>query len=94
MRDAQSEKSDKLRWLQFVAAVEAKRDYEQKDKELISQLLTYLRVMMVEQKDRRFALGLFLSNVQVSVWLQDRSGVLGMDEPINIHEVRPRRRDT
>ncbi|KAH9885619.1 hypothetical protein C8Q73DRAFT_659679 [Cubamyces lactineus] len=84
--EAPSEKSDKLRWLQFVAAVEAKRDYEQKDKELISQLLTYLRVMMVEQKDRRFALGLFLSNMQVSVWLQDRSGVLGMDEPINIHE--------
>ncbi|KAI0653804.1 hypothetical protein C8Q70DRAFT_1059019 [Cubamyces menziesii] len=77
---------EKLRWLQFVAAVEAKRNFDQNDKELISQLLTYLRLIMVEQKDRRFAFGLFLSNMQVSVWLQDRSGVLGMDVPINIHE--------
>ena len=71
-----------------MAAVEAKRNFDQNDKELISQLLTYLRLIMVEQKDRRFVFGLFLSNMQVSVWLQDRSGVLGMDVPINIHEVR------
>ncbi|KAJ8462901.1 hypothetical protein ONZ51_g10607 [Trametes cubensis] len=70
----------------FVAAVEAKRSYEQKDRELIVQLLTYLRLIMAEQKDRRFALGLFLSGTQVSVWLQDRSGLLGMDVPIDIHE--------
>ncbi|KAI0653800.1 hypothetical protein C8Q70DRAFT_937459 [Cubamyces menziesii] len=30
--------------------------------------------------------GLFLSGTQVSVWLQDRSGLLGMDVPIDIHE--------
>ena len=76
-----------MRWLQVVAAVEAKRDFDQKDKELISQLLAHLRVIMVEQKDRRFALGLYLSNTQVSVWLQDRAGALGMDVPIDIHEV-------
>ncbi|KAJ8453859.1 hypothetical protein ONZ51_g13362 [Trametes cubensis] len=83
---APSETRDKLRWLQVVAAVEAKRDFDQKDKELISQLLAHLRVIMVEQKDRRFALGLYLSNTQASVWLQDRAGALGMDVPIDIHE--------
>ncbi|KAI0329144.1 hypothetical protein GY45DRAFT_1418167 [Cubamyces sp. BRFM 1775] len=83
---APPDKIEKLRWLQFVAAVEAKRNFDQNDQELISQLLTYLRLIMVEQKDRRFTFGLFLSNMQVSVWLQDRSGVLGMDVPINIHE--------
>ncbi|KAH9885620.1 hypothetical protein C8Q73DRAFT_300552 [Cubamyces lactineus] len=83
---APSQKSNKVHWLQFVAAVEAKRDSDQKDKELISQLLACLGVMMVEQRVRRFALGLFLSNTQVSVWLQDRSGALGMDVPIDIHE--------
>ncbi|KAI0329138.1 hypothetical protein GY45DRAFT_1337665 [Cubamyces sp. BRFM 1775] len=71
---------------QFVAVVEAKRNYEQKDQDLIVQLLTYLRLIMAEQKDRRFALGLFLSGTQVSVWLQDRSGLLGMDVPIDIHK--------
>ena len=76
-----------------MTAVEAKRDYDQDDKELISRLLTYLRLIMGKQRDRRFAFGLFLSTVQVSVWLQDRSGVLGMDVPINIHEVRYPRRD-
>ncbi|KAH9891353.1 hypothetical protein C8Q73DRAFT_782828 [Cubamyces lactineus] len=83
---APSQKSNKVHWLQFVAAVEAKRESGQKDKELISQLLACLGVMMVEQRVRRFALGLFLSSTQVSVWLQDRSGALGMDVPIDIHE--------
>ncbi|KAI9065067.1 hypothetical protein FKP32DRAFT_1590961 [Trametes sanguinea] len=77
---------DTLWWLQFVAVVEAKRSFDQQDEDLIVQLLGYLRLMMVEQKDRRFALGLFLSSTQMSVWLQDRSGVLGMDVPINIHQ--------
>ena len=90
----QPKKNDSLFWLQFVAVVEAKRSYEQKDRELIVQLLTYLRLIMTEQKDRRFALGLFLSGTQVSVWLQDRSGLLGMDVPIDIHEVRFVRRGT
>ncbi|KAI0329142.1 hypothetical protein GY45DRAFT_1371807 [Cubamyces sp. BRFM 1775] len=55
--EASSERSDRSRWLQFVTAVEAKRDYDQDDKELISRLLTYLRLIMGEQRDRRFALG-------------------------------------
>ncbi|CDO70322.1 hypothetical protein BN946_scf184843.g11 [Trametes cinnabarina] len=82
-------KKETLWWLQLVAVVEAKRDFDQKDEDLIIQLLGYLRLMMVEQKDRRFTLSVFLSSTQVSVWLQDRSGVLGMDVPINIHQVHP-----
>lgn len=84
----QAQEKKALWWLQFVAVVEAKRNYDQNDKELITQLLGYLRLVMVEQKDRRFAIGLFLSRNQLSVWCHDRSGVLGMDVPILIHEVR------
>ncbi|KAI8968745.1 hypothetical protein BD414DRAFT_582045 [Trametes punicea] len=79
------DKKEELFWLQAVAAVEAKREIRVKDEELILQLLCYLRMILVEQKDRRFALGLALSRTQISVWLQDRSGVLGMNKAIDIH---------
>ncbi|OSD08234.1 hypothetical protein PYCCODRAFT_1357249 [Trametes coccinea BRFM310] len=79
-------KKETLWWLQFVAVVEAKRNFDQNDLELVQQLLGYLRVVMVEQKDRRFVLGICLSASQASVWLQDRSGVTAMADPIDIHK--------
>ncbi|TRM67376.1 hypothetical protein BD626DRAFT_395870 [Schizophyllum amplum] len=81
----QEEKKKILFWLQAVAVVEGKR-VNQSDESVVRQLLGYLRMIMVEQKDRRFALGLAYSRTQLSVWLQDRSGALGMDEPIQIHK--------
>lgn len=84
----QPERKESLWWLQFVAVVEAKRELVGQDQDAILQLLGYLRLVMVEQKDRRFALGLYISFSQCSVWLQDRSGVLAMDVPIDIHKVR------
>lgn len=71
-----------------MAPVEAKRDHRQNAQKLVSQLVDYLRLTMVKQQDRRFALGLILSCDELSVWCLDRSGVLGMDVPIKIHEVR------
>ncbi|TRM59825.1 hypothetical protein BD626DRAFT_143997 [Schizophyllum amplum] len=82
----EKEKKKTLFWLQAVAAVEAKRKIDQTDEDVVRQLLGYLRMIMVEQKDRRFALGLAYSRARLSVWLQDRSGVLGMDKAIDMHK--------
>ncbi|KAI9065058.1 hypothetical protein FKP32DRAFT_1602608 [Trametes sanguinea] len=79
-------KKETLWWLQFVAVVEAKRNFDQNDLELVQQLLGYLRVVMVKQKDRRFVLGIYLSASQASVWLHDRSGVTATAVPIDIHK--------
>ncbi|EIW57776.1 uncharacterized protein TRAVEDRAFT_48806 [Trametes versicolor FP-101664 SS1] len=81
-----AQQKEALWWLQCVAPVEAKRDHRQNAEKLVAQLVDYLRLTMVKQQDRRFALGLILSCDEVSVWCLDRSGVLGMDVPIKIHE--------
>ncbi|KAL1742625.1 hypothetical protein HDZ31DRAFT_42849 [Schizophyllum fasciatum] len=73
-------------WLQPVAAVHVKRDSLQDDRLDLLRLLNHLRLIMAVQRDRRFTFGLLLQGTQVSVWLQDRSGVLGIDSPIDIHE--------
>ncbi|KAI8973061.1 hypothetical protein BD414DRAFT_539967 [Trametes punicea] len=52
------DKRKELFWLQAVAAVEAKHKIQVKDQELILQPLGYLCMIMIEQKDRHFALGL------------------------------------
>ncbi|KAI8986731.1 hypothetical protein BD414DRAFT_545044 [Trametes punicea] len=81
-----ADKREEFFWLQAVAAVAAKRECQLKDEELIMEVLSHLRKIMIKQKDRRFVLGLALSGTQISVWLQDRSGILGMDRPIDIHK--------
>lgn len=52
----------------------------------IMQLLHYLRQMLQECRDRRFAVGLLLAKRNLRVWLADRAGVLG-SEQFDIHEV-------
>ena len=53
----------------------------------MQQLIRFLRQVLVEQQNRRFVFGFALSSKQISVWLQDRSGVLGTEVPIDFHEV-------
>ena len=75
-------------WLQIVAAVEMKRtDSSQDWQALVKQLIGYLRRILREQLDRRFVFGLTLGPNTMTVWLHDRSGVIGTKTPINIHEV-------
>lgn len=74
-------------WLQAVVAVEAKRG-EIEYSQVIMQLLGYLRMIMVEQYDRRFAFGLAFNRSCVTVWQQHRSGVTGTAMSIDIHRVR------
>ncbi|CDO70324.1 hypothetical protein BN946_scf184843.g13 [Trametes cinnabarina] len=81
-----AEQKEKLWWLQFVAVVEARSTPNQNEVKLVLKLVDCLRSVMIEQKDRRFVLGILLSAAQASVWLHDRSGVLGMSVPVNVHE--------
>ncbi|KAL1743482.1 hypothetical protein HDZ31DRAFT_74861, partial [Schizophyllum fasciatum] len=72
-------------WLQIIVAVEVKR-HDEGWQVAVLQLLKYLRQILVEQQNRRFVFGFTLGPRQMSIWLQDRSGVLGTDVPINFHE--------
>jgi len=56
--------------------------------ETVQQLAGYMRQILCEQLDRRFVLGLILFHDSISLWYCDRSGLLGTDRVINIHEVR------
>ena len=55
--------------------------------EAVLQLCAYLRQIFREQPDRRFVLGLVFGYPDLSVWLSDRSGLLGTATAFNIHEV-------
>ncbi|THU99113.1 hypothetical protein K435DRAFT_837793 [Dendrothele bispora CBS 962.96] len=52
----------------------------------VQQLAGYMRQILREQLDRRFVFGLIFFHDCLSVWYCDRSGLLGIDEVLNIHE--------
>jgi hypothetical protein len=74
-------------WLQIIAAVEMKRTDSQDWLAVVKQLFGYLRRILREQLDRRFVFGLTLGPEMMTVWLHDRSGVIGTKAAINIHNV-------
>jgi hypothetical protein len=74
-------------WLQIIAAVEMKRIDSQDWRTIVKQLFGYLRRILREQLDRRFVFGLTLGPEMMTVWLHDRSGVIGTKTAINIHKV-------
>lgn len=45
--------------------------------------------MLRQQLDRRFVLGITMSFKNITLWIFDRSGALGVAEPCNFHEVSP-----
>ena len=55
--------------------------------DVVKQLVGYLRRILREQLDRRFVFGLTLGPEMMTVWVHDRSGLLGTQKAINIHEV-------
>jgi hypothetical protein len=90
----QAEGSDSFQfiwWLQIIALAEVKRTDHDKWDSLIKQLMGYLRRILREQLDRRFVFGLTLGPATMTVWMHDRSGVLGTRTSINFHEVRETR---
>ena len=55
--------------------------------DVVKQLFGYLRRILREQLDRRFVFGLTLGPDMMTVWLHDRSGVIGTKSAIDIHKV-------
>jgi len=77
-------------WLRVHVPVEIKTGSEDEDiLKAVSQLGGYLRQVLREQMDRRFALGLVFCDTLLSVWLCDRSGLLGTLRSIDVHKVSP-----
>jgi hypothetical protein len=74
-------------WLQIIAAVEMKPTDPRNWEEVVKQLIGYLRRILHEQLDRRFVFGLTLGPEMMTVWMHDRSGVIGTKTAINIHKV-------
>jgi hypothetical protein len=67
--------------------VEVKKANDQKSfNEGIFQACTYLRLILREQLDRRFAFALLLCDDELTVLLNDRSGLVYTKDPINIHQ--------
>ncbi|KAG6836602.1 hypothetical protein H0H93_006238 [Arthromyces matolae] len=50
------------------------------------QILAYMRLMLIEQLDRRFVLGFLLCGLDLTLIMCDRSGVVMAKQPINIHQ--------
>lgn len=73
-------------WLQIIAAVEMKRIDSEKWEDLVKQLIGYMRRILREQLDRRFVFGLTLGPEMLTVWMYDRSGVIGTRTAISIHK--------
>ncbi len=74
-------------WLQIIAVVEMKPTDPKNWEKVVKQLIGYLRQILHEQVDRRFIFGLKLGPDMMTVWIHDRSGVIGTKTAINIHKV-------
>ncbi|KAF8626879.1 hypothetical protein AX15_004649 [Amanita polypyramis BW_CC] len=73
-----------------IIEVKAKPESAKKLHTHIVQLCKYMRQMFCEQLDRRFIMGLLLCGDELTMWLCDRTGLIGTIEPVNIYEQRGR----
>lgn len=73
-------------WLQIICAIETRRRNLHSGIDIVEQLIGCLRRILCEQLDRRFVFGMTLGPNRMSVWLHDRSGVLGTAESFDIHK--------
>jgi hypothetical protein len=77
-------------WLRVHAPLEIKAGTDDKDVlRAAKQLHGYLQQVLKAQMDRRFALGFVFCGIRLSVWLCDRSGLLGTMRSIDVHKVSP-----
>jgi len=56
-------------------------------KQAAMQLFKYTKQVLADQLDRRFVFGLTLCGRWLNLFLCDRSGLLSMDRPIDVHAV-------
>ena len=75
----------KVPWYRVLVPMEVKKDNVEKAAAV--QLFTYIRQVLHESVDRRFVFGLVLADRNITVYLADRSGVLGSTN-FNMHDVR------
>ena len=75
----------KIPWHGVLVPMEVKKDNVEKAAAV--QLFTYIRQVLHESVDRRFVFGLVLADRNITVYLADRSGVLGSTN-FNMHDVR------
>ncbi|KAA1477293.1 hypothetical protein DENSPDRAFT_844508 [Dentipellis sp. KUC8613] len=52
----------------------------------LNRLCRCMREILMAQLDRQFVIGLLVCGSNLSIWLHDRSGLLGMRAPIDIHK--------
>jgi hypothetical protein len=76
--------NEKAPWRRINVPMEVKK--ASSDSAAILQLLKYLRQVFREAFDRRFVFGIVLARKNVTIYLADRSGVLG-SEVFDIHKV-------
>ncbi|PFH46480.1 hypothetical protein AMATHDRAFT_69759 [Amanita thiersii Skay4041] len=78
----------KFWWQQIHVIIEIKRKQPSKKKlqKHILQLCCYMRQMFQEQLDRRFIISLLLCGDELFLWRLDRTGLIGTQTSINIHE--------
>ena len=55
--------------------------------EAAMQPFKYIKQVLAEQLDRRFVVGLTLCGRLLNIFIIDRSGILSMDAPIDVHSV-------
>ncbi|KAA1477282.1 hypothetical protein DENSPDRAFT_933622 [Dentipellis sp. KUC8613] len=88
-RAEREELSDELSvwWLRVHVPVEVKyKDNEQEMRVAVDQLCNYMKSVLAEQLDRRFVIGLAICKYKLTVWLCDRSGLIGTKTHIDIHK--------
>lgn len=81
----------RIPWSRILVPIEMKKRYYHGqgdgDCPALLQLLKYMRMVFHESIDRSFVLGIVLAHTKMSVYLADRTGVLGSNT-FDIHEVR------
>ena len=82
---AKSSVPTKVPWHRILVPMEVKKGDVEKAAAL--QLFTYIRQVFHESVDRRFVFGLVLADRNITIYLADRSGVLGSTS-FNMHDVR------
>ncbi|KAG6829114.1 hypothetical protein H0H92_005656 [Tricholoma furcatifolium] len=76
----------KASWVRIGVIMEVKKRESDDILEHIQQLMLYARQVLLEQLDRWFVPGLLFAKKQLAVWVVDRSGILGTEKSIDIHE--------
>lgn len=85
-----SELDNRFPWSRMLVPIEVKKRHKHSGDEggrpALLQLLKYMRMIFHEAVDRSFVLGIVLAHTKMSVYLADRTGVLG-SSVFDIHKV-------